>query len=135
MKNHMKVHLSLYSRRLHYIFCLNEYLALCAMHTVWTPSPCLFTSSEMLIGDCAPCTKLPANLPPLCLCSLLLTLLAPPTTATLKLKCLISKEHFLTLVSLYYSTAIKSTWNGTRIPLNSFPEISNDISYHKIQQS
>jgi len=134
IKNHMKVHLSPYNRKTHYIFCRTEYLALCATHTMWIPSPRLSTSSEMQIGNSAPYTKLPAGLHPLRLCSLLLTPLAPPTTAILKLQCLIETEHFLTVVSLYYSTTKKSTWNGTRMPLNSFPDISNAISYHKIQQ-
>jgi len=63
MKNHVKVHVSPYNWKTYYIFCLTKYLALCAMHTIWIPSPCLSTSSEMLIGDCAPCTKLLADLP------------------------------------------------------------------------
>jgi hypothetical protein len=94
MKNHMKLHISPHNRKTHYIFCLTEFLALCAMPTIWIPSQCLSTSSEMLIGDCAQYTKLLADLTPLCLCSLLLTPLAPPTTATFKLQCLISTEHF-----------------------------------------
>lgn len=89
MKNHMKVHLSPYNSKTHYIFCLTEYLVVCATHTMQTPSPCLSTSSEMLTGNPAPCTKLQADLPPLHLCSLLLTPLAPPTIATLKLQCLV----------------------------------------------
>ena len=81
--------------------------AICHTHTRWTPSPCLSITSEMFIGVCTPGTILLAILPPLRLCSLLPPPLTPPNNATLKLLCLISAEHFLALVSLYYRTAIK----------------------------
>jgi len=100
MKNHVKVHLSPYNRKTRYIFCLSTWCYVPHTHhmdpfTVYLHHQKCWLVTAPHAPYCWPSS------PTLRLCSLLLTPLTPPTTATLKLQCLISTEHFLTLGSLY----------------------------------
>jgi hypothetical protein len=94
---------SAYNQRALYMLCLAEYMcsAMC-----W---PCHVALYHVHIVRSAtwsesPCMVMTAVLRPLRLCTHLQLPLAPPTTATLKLLCLIYVENFSAL-DLYYSNA------------------------------
>lgn len=77
------------------------------------------------------CTMMLASLLPSGLCGHVLPLLAPLTTATWKLFCLIYLDNFPTMVSLYYNRALSVLQKETQV--NNFVAVLHKMCHaHKL---